>query len=185
MQAMRVGQMRGLIGGGLLHVAERKLRQARHGAIARAVGGQPAGLRIGVDRDRTPARNGKRGLAGIVFQHAAAERRMIDIEHEDFRIVREPQQELRGVGVEREYRTAARGIGAGLDVTEPVDRHAVAQALLAMHDAEARQHRGKRKQDPSPGQFKPSCVSAAHGAPCRHVPHHPANEGMGRIWDAA
>ncbi|MEJ0042930.1 MAG: hypothetical protein WDM81_12320 [Rhizomicrobium sp.] len=83
---------------------------------------------------------------------------MIDVKDEDLGIAVEAQQKIVGIGVERERRAAARGVGAGLDVAQPVDQHAVAQAFLAMDHADGPPASRSPRTGSHVWAFEPSCL---------------------------
>jgi hypothetical protein len=124
-------------------------------------------LIVGINRHSAPAGDLDRDGAGIVSEHASAERAVVGVEHKDFRLSGEAHQEFVAIAVDGEAQ-----IVAGLVVA----RRDRAEMLLfdSFEDFRARllrKHRGKRrakkKCEPAFGHLMSfSRFAAAHPAHC-------------------
>jgi hypothetical protein len=91
-------------------------------------------LFVGVKRHAAPAGDTKRDLAGIILQHAAAQRRPVGIEDVDLRIAGNAKEKFIGVTVEREICLAGR-IGAGIDIAHALLAQSRAHLILRLRSA--------------------------------------------------
>ena len=117
MDAARIGEVLGFVLGRILHIRERNHAKRWRQRIAGALGRNATRRGVGVKRHAAPARDANDGLAGIVFQYAPAERGAIGVEHIDFGIAGETQDEFVTVMIEGES-DPARRVGARVDIAD-------------------------------------------------------------------